>query len=165
MFLLKSILGKRKFLSTSMFRWRFLKKFLNVFFFVMKRSCRTFINKEFTGKSSLTSFCAESSEKKKKLGWSTIVHELKSVVKAKIAQNNSQNSEGGITVKPGQDSIHELIIWNYLIDLKTSKNRIFRVSPQSHSPFSPSLQTFRLTARAFSLDWSTQRQGHIFWSL
>ena len=28
----------------------------------------------------------------------------------KIAQNNSQVSEGGITVKPGQDSIHELII-------------------------------------------------------
>ena len=56
--------------------------------------------------------CAESSEKK--LGWSTIFHELKSVVKAKIAQNNSQVSEGGmtgITVKPGQDSIHELIIW------------------------------------------------------
>ena len=25
-------------------------------------------NKEFTGKSSLTSFCAESSEKKKKIG-------------------------------------------------------------------------------------------------
>ena len=66
-------------------------------------------NKEFTGKSSLTSFCAESSEKK--LGWCTIFHELKSVVKAKIAQNNSQVSEGGITVKPGQDSIHELIIW------------------------------------------------------
>ena len=37
-------------------------------------------------------------------------HELKSVVKAKIAQNNSQVSEGGITVKPGQDSIHELIV-------------------------------------------------------
>ena len=27
-----------------------------------------------------------------------------------IAQTNSQVSEGGITVKPGQDSIHELII-------------------------------------------------------
>ena len=66
-------------------------------------------NKEFTGKSSLTSFCAESIEKKK-LGWSTIFYELKGVVKAKIAQNNSQGSEGGITVKPGQDSIHELII-------------------------------------------------------
>ena len=47
---------------------------------------------------------------KKKLGSSTIFHELKGVVKAKIAQNNSQVSEGGITVKPGQDSIHELII-------------------------------------------------------
>ena len=47
----------------------------------------------------------------KKLGWSTIFHELKGVVKAKIAQNNSQVSEGGNTVKPGQDSIHELIIW------------------------------------------------------
>ena len=65
-------------------------------------------NKEFTGNSSLTSFCAESSEKK--LGWSTIFHKPESVVKAKIAQNNSQVSEGGITVKPGQDSIHELII-------------------------------------------------------
>ena len=35
-------------------------------------------------------------------------------MKAKIAQNNSQVSEGGktgIPVKPGQDSIHELIIW------------------------------------------------------
>ena len=35
-------------------------------------------------------------------------------MKAKIAQNNSQVSEEGmtgITVKPGQDSIHELIIW------------------------------------------------------
>ena len=67
-------------------------------------------NKEFTGKSSLTSLCAESSEKK--LGRSTIFNELKSV-KAKIAQNNWQVSEGGmtgITVKPGQDSIHELII-------------------------------------------------------
>ena len=65
-------------------------------------------NKEFTGKSSLTSFCAES--RQKKLGLSTIFHELKGVVKAKIAQNNLQASEGGITVKPGQDSIHELII-------------------------------------------------------
>ena len=52
----------------------------------------------------LTSFCAESSK------ISTICYELKGVVKAKIAQNNSQVSEGGITVKPGQDSIHELII-------------------------------------------------------
>ena len=51
---------------------------------------------------------------KKKLGRSTIFNELKSVVKAKIAQNNSQVSEGGmtgITVKPGQDATHELIIW------------------------------------------------------
>ena len=31
-------------------------------------------------------------------------------MKAKIAQTNWQVSEGGITVKPGQDSIHELII-------------------------------------------------------
>ena len=35
---------------------------------------------------------------------------MKGVVKAKIAQNNLQVSERGITVKPGQDSIHELII-------------------------------------------------------
>ena len=37
-------------------------------------------------------------------------NKLKSVVEAKNAQNNSEISEGGITVKPGQDSIHELII-------------------------------------------------------
>ena len=55
-------------------------------------------NKEFTGKSLLTSFCAESIEKKNRL------NELESVVKAKIPQNNSQVSEGGITVKSGQDS-------------------------------------------------------------
>ena len=36
--------------------------------------------------------------------------QLKGVVKAKITQNNSQVSEEGITVKSGQDSIHELII-------------------------------------------------------
>ena len=28
-----------------------------------------------------------------------------------MAQNNSQVSEGGITVKSGQDSIYKLIIW------------------------------------------------------
>ena len=46
MSLLKSILGKRKFLSTSMFRWRFLKKNFNVLFLRLNtdsRSCRTFI--------------------------------------------------------------------------------------------------------------------------
>ena len=59
----------------------------------------TTVNKEFTGKSLLTSFCAKSSEKKKK-GGSTIFHKMKSVVKAKIAQNNSRVSEGGITVNP-----------------------------------------------------------------
>ena len=48
---------------------------------------------------------------KKKLGWSIIFHKLKSAVKAKIAQTNSQVSEGGTTVKPGRDSIYELIIW------------------------------------------------------
>ena len=68
-------------------------------------------NKEFTDKSSLTSFCAESSEKK--LGWSAIFHELKSVVKAKVAQNDSQVSEGGINVKPAKDPNHELIIWKW----------------------------------------------------
>ena len=36
---------------------------------------------------------------------------MKRVVKAKIAQNNSQGSDGGINVKPGQDSNHGLIIW------------------------------------------------------
>ena len=72
-------------------------------------------NKEFIGKSSLTSLCAESSESSelKIRPKHHISDELKSVVKAKIAQNNSQVSEGGmtgITVKPVQDSIHELII-------------------------------------------------------
>ena len=43
------------------------------------------------------------------LEWSTIFHELKSIAKAKIAQNNSQVSEEGITVNQGHDSIHELI--------------------------------------------------------
>ena len=57
----------------------------------------------------MTSFRAESSEKK--LGWCTIIHELNSVVKGKIALINYQVSEGAITVKPGQDSIHEFIIW------------------------------------------------------
>ena len=57
----------------------------------------------------MTSFCGESSEKK--LGWSIIFHKLKRALKAKIAQTNSQVSEGGTTVKPGRDSIHELIIW------------------------------------------------------
>ena len=64
---------------------------------------------------------------KKKLGWSTIFHELKGVVKAKIAQNNSQISEGGIKVKPGQDSIHELIIWKvnpFVASVTCSRNQI-----------------------------------------
>ena len=117
MSLLKSILRKRKFLSTSMFRWRFLKKIFKYGFFFVVKYCYLQLsylystatnNKEFTGKSSLTVLCRKQW---KKIGWSTILHELKRAVKAKIAQNNSQLSEGGITVKPGQDSIHELIIW------------------------------------------------------
>ena len=67
-------------------------------------------NNEFTGKSSLTVDFVLCRKQWKKLGWSNIFHELKGVVKAKIAQNNSQASEGGITIKPGQHSIHELII-------------------------------------------------------
>ena len=62
-------------------------------------------NKEFT--SSLTSFCGESSEKKIRFEHHISQH---SAVKAKIAQTNSQVSEGGTTVKPGRDAIHELII-------------------------------------------------------
>ena len=90
-----------------MFRWRFLKKIFKCFFFLFvwwntaSWSCRTFIQQLQTIKNLLV----------KKIGWSTVLHELKCAVKAKIAQNNSQLSEGGITVKPGQDSIHELIIW------------------------------------------------------
>ena len=62
MSLLKSIIGKRKFLSTSMFRWSFVKKIFKGVVFLMKYCslelpylCLTAtINKEFTGKSSLT---------------------------------------------------------------------------------------------------------------
>ena len=53
---LKSIVGKRKFLSTC--RWRFLKKNLNVFFYLYLTATNS---KEFT--SSLTSFCDESQKK------------------------------------------------------------------------------------------------------
>ena len=89
MSLSKSILGKRKFLST------FLKKNLNVFFFFLwwntaSWSCR-----------NIYWLCPVPKAAEKKLGWSTTFHELKSVVKAKIAQNISRVSEGGITVKPG----------------------------------------------------------------
>ena len=55
----------------SMFRWRFLKKLLNVFFLdeILLAGSAVLLsiatnNKEFTGKSLLTSFCAKSSEKK-----------------------------------------------------------------------------------------------------
>ena len=88
------------------------KKRLNVFF-VMKYCwlelpypyLTATNNKEFT--SSLTSFCGESSKKKIRLEHHISQH---GAVKAKIAQTNSQVSEGGTTVKPGRDSIHELII-------------------------------------------------------
>ena len=80
-----------------------------------RRSCRTFILQLQIIKNLLVKVRRLRSEPKagKKSRWSTIFHELKSVVKTKIAQNNSQVSEGGVTVKPGQDSssIHELIIW------------------------------------------------------
>ena len=118
MSLLKSILRKRTFLSTSMFRWRFLKKiFKYVFFFwwnTASCSCCTFIQQLQTIKNLLVKarwLRSVPKAVKTKIGWSTILHELKCAVKAKIAQNNSQLSEGGITVKPGQDSIHELINW------------------------------------------------------
>ena len=64
------------------------------------------MNKEFTGKSSLTFFFLSRKQWKKCLGWCTIFQELKSVAKAKVAQNNLQVAEGEITAKPGQDSIH-----------------------------------------------------------
>ena len=68
------------------------------------------MNKEFTGKSSLTFGFLSRKQCKTFLGWCTIFHKLKSVAKGKIAQNNLQVAEGGTTAKPGQDSIHELII-------------------------------------------------------
>ena len=72
MSLLKSILGKRELLSTSMFIWGFLKKFLNVLIVFLMKYCLLELpylyltatnKKEFTGKNSLNSFRAESSEK------------------------------------------------------------------------------------------------------
>ena len=80
------------------------KIIFNVFFFQVMKYCKLELlylylkatnNTKFTGKSSLILFCAESSEKNF-LDWCTIFHELKSVVKAKIAQNNSQVSEGNL---------------------------------------------------------------------
>ena len=79
MSLLKSILRKKKFLSKSMFKWRFLKKKFKCVFFCDEillagaavssflnedTAANTNNNKEFTGKSSLTSFCASYSVKK-----------------------------------------------------------------------------------------------------
>ena len=68
----KSILRKRKFLSTSMFRWRFLKKIFEYVFFLWWNtaicSSRTFIQQLQKIKNLLVKarwpFCAESSEKK-----------------------------------------------------------------------------------------------------
>ena len=60
-----------------------------VFFFYLYLTATT--NKEFT--SSLTSFCGESSEKKIRLEHH--ISQLKSALKAKITQTNSQVSEGG----------------------------------------------------------------------
>ena len=111
MSLSKSVAGKRKFLST--FSWRFLKKILNLFLLwwnTASWSCHTFIEQLQIIKNLQVKACWLCSVRKA-VGWSTIFHELKSVVKAKITQINSQVSKGGITVKPGQDSIPELITW------------------------------------------------------
>ena len=63
---------------------------------------------------SLTWVCAEISEKKIRLKHH-ISRTEKCCESEDPAQNNAQVSEGGITVKPGQDySIHELIISHYL---------------------------------------------------
>ena len=78
MSLLKLILGKRNFLSTSMFRWSFLKNFLTCIFgdeILLAGAVAPLIystatnNKEFTGKSSLTSSCTESIEKENYAGF------------------------------------------------------------------------------------------------
>ena len=79
------------------------KKKIKCFFFCLYLTATN--NKEFT--SSLASLRKQW----KKLGWSIIFHKLKSAVKAKITQTDWQVSEGETTVKPGRDSIHELIIW------------------------------------------------------
>ena len=64
MSLLKSTLEKRKFLSTSMFRWPFLKKFLNVFLGDEMELPYLYLtatnDKEFTGKV----LCRKESSKK-----------------------------------------------------------------------------------------------------
>ena len=76
MSLLKLILGKRNFLSTSMFRRSFLKIFFKCFFgdeILLAGAAvplfNSYNNKEFTGKSSLTSSCTESIEKKNYAGF------------------------------------------------------------------------------------------------
>ena len=94
--LLKLIFGKWNFLRMSKFRWRFLKRLFLMFFFFFflwrntaSWNVLTYLylkatnNKEFTGNSSLTLFCAESSEKNC-LDWYTIFHELKSVLKLSL---------------------------------------------------------------------------------
>ena len=91
MSLSKSILGKRKFLST--FRWRFVKKIFKYFFLwwnTARRSCRTFILQLQIIKNLLVKVRWLRSVPKagKKSRWSTLFHELKSVVKTKIAQSN-----------------------------------------------------------------------------
>ena len=88
-------------------------------------------------------FCAKSSEKNI-LGWCTIFHELNSVVKAKIAQNNSQVSEGGITVKPGNDSTHELIIWKVNLFVPSVTCTWYQIAFQGSG-------NFRL--QLFSIQW------------
>ena len=76
---------------------RFLKKNINLLVLwwnTASWSCRTFIQQLQIIKNLLVkALWLRSLPKavKKKLGWSTIFHELKGVVKAKIAQNNSQH--------------------------------------------------------------------------
>ena len=99
MSLLKSVLGKRKFLSTSMFRWRFQKKKFKICFFcdeilLAGAAVRLFNSLQIIKNLLVKARGLHSMLKvvKNNLGWGTIFHELKSAVKAKIAQNNSQVS-------------------------------------------------------------------------
>ena len=111
MSLLKSILGKRKFLSTSMFRWHFLKK---IFFFFCDDMELPYLyltatnNKEFTCKISLTSFCAERSENKIRLKHhiSRTDHNLLHFTALVIGQFSRTKNAGAMVSKRALDLGH-----------------------------------------------------------
>ena len=108
---------EKKVLSMPMFRWCCLKKCFKCFFFcdeiLLVGAAVPLFDSYKWMKNLLVKVLDFILYRKQweKFFRCTIFHELKSVAKAKMAPNNLQVSEGGITVKPGQDSICELIIW------------------------------------------------------